>query len=245
VGQAFVILDDEHSHRHSMSPDGHSGVTIGVTDPAPSGAYNGAMNTRRLSRPLATAGVVGLTAMSVAACGGAKKPPSSGSVSGHGSTNSAIQSAYRYSSCMRSHGVSAFQDPKVHQSGNSLSVGFRVDPQITGAPAFKSAQRACAHILPGPTGAPSAAEQHAHEQAFLAFAACMRKHGFPRFPDPNGQGRLTPAMLSAAGINLQQPAIKPAAYTCVSVTHGIVTRADINQAIANPNGSGSQSGSGG
>ena len=72
----------------------------------------------------------------------------------------------------------------------------------------------------------------------------MREHGFPKFPDPNSQGRLTPAMLSAAGIDLQQPAIKPAADACVSVTHGFVTKADINQAIANPGG-GSQSAQGG
>ena len=68
----------------------------------------------------------------------------------------------------------------------------------------------------------------------------MRQHGFPRFPDPNSQGQLTPAMLSASGIDLEQPAIKPAAYGCLRLTHGIISRADVNQAISNPNGSGSQ-----
>ena len=73
----------------------------------------------------------------------------------------------------------------------------------------------------------------------------MRQHGFPRFPDPNSQGQLTPAMLGASGIDLQQPAIKPAAYACLPVTHGIINRADVNQAISNPNASGTQSSSAG
>lgn len=197
------------------------------------------MNTCRLSHPLATLAVAGLTAALVAACGGSKKPPSS-SVSGQGSKNSAVSSAYHYADCMRSHGVSSFQDPHVHQSGNSMSVGFRVDPAITESPDFKSAQKACAHILPGLSNGPTPAQTRAREQAILAFARCMRQHGFPKFPDPTSQGQLTPAMLSKAGIDLQQPAIRPSADACVSVTHGIISRADINQAIAHAT-TGSQS----
>jgi hypothetical protein len=126
-----------------------------------------------------------------------------------------------------------------------MAVGFHVDPTITGSPDFKSAQKACAHILPGLSNGPTPEQTRAREEAIMAFARCMRRHGFPRFPDPTAQGQLTPAMLSKAGVDLQQPAIKPAADACVSVTHGIISRADVNQAIARPNGSGSQSGSGG
>lgn len=204
------------------------------------------MNSRRhLTKPAASVVLAIAVAVLVFACGGSKKPPAP-SASGAPSHNSGIQSAYRYAACMRSHGVKAFQDPHVHTSGNSVSVGFHVDPQITGAPAFKSAQHACAHILPGLTNGPTqnAAETRAHTEAILAFAKCMRQRGFPKFPDPNSQGQLDPAMLSAAGINLHQPAIKPAAYACAPLTHGIITKADINQAIANPNG-GSQSASAG
>jgi hypothetical protein len=202
------------------------------------------MNTSRLSPALATITVVGLTALLVAACGGAKKPPAP-TVSGRSSQPDGVQAAYRYSACMRSHGVSNFGDPHVHTTANSVGIGFHVDPAITGSPSFKSAQRACAHILPAPSNGPTQAQIQARTQAILAFAGCMRHHGFPKFPDPDSQGRLNPASLSAAGINLEQPAIKPAAYACVRLTHGIISRADINQAIANPNGSGSHSGSGG
>ncbi|MDE3131300.1 MAG: hypothetical protein KGL16_09110 [Acidobacteriota bacterium] len=209
------------------------------------------MNSRRFSRLPSTIAIAGLTAVLIAACGASKKPPASNSGSassnsgGAASRNSGISDAYRYSACMRTHGVSNFKDPHVSQHGNSVAVAIHVDPAITGSPAFKSAQHACAHILPNGGNGPTQAQIQAHTDAILAFAKCMRQHGFPRFPDPNSQGQLPPSALSKAGINLQQPAIKPAADACVSVTHGIITKADINQAIANPNGSGSQSSSSG
>ena len=103
---------------------------------------------------------------------------------------------------MRTHGVTNFEDPHVSTNGNSVQIAVHVDPAITEAPAFKSAQRACAHILPNAGNGPTPAQIRAHTDAILAFARCMRQHGFPRFPDPNSQGQLTPAMLSAAGIDL-------------------------------------------
>jgi hypothetical protein len=237
----LVVFDDEHTHSHSMPPGGHSGVTTYVTGPAPVGAYNGAMNKSRLNRSARTVALAGLTAVLVAACGGSKKPPASNS---GGTTTAAVRTAYRYAACMRTHGVTNFQDPHVSTQGNSVAIAIRVNPAITGSPAFKSAQRKCGHILPIGTSAPNQAQTRSQTDAILAFAKCMREHGFPKFPDPNSQGQLTPAMLSQAGIKLQQPAIKPAAYACLPLTHGILTKADINQAIANPNG-GSQSASAG
>lgn len=189
------------------------------------------MNTSRLSRLLTVSAVAGLFALLIAACGGANKPPAD-TVSGHSSQDNGAQDAYRYSACMRTHGVTNFQDPHVSQSGNTIKVAIHVDPRITGSPNFKSAQTACAHLLPGAINGPSPAQQRAREQAILAFAKCMRRHGFPKFPDPTSQGQITPAMLSRSGINLQQPAIKPAAYACLPLAHGIISRADINQAIA-------------
>jgi hypothetical protein len=240
-----MIFDDEHTHRHSMPLGGHSGVTTDVTDPAPPGAYNGPMNSyRRLSRTMPLALVAISAALLVSACGGSKKPPAATGSGNSAATNSVIKDAYRYSACMRTHGVTNFGDPHVSTNGNSVQIAVHVDPAITGSPSFKSAQHACAHIMPNASNGPTPAQIQAHTDAILAFAKCMREHGFPKFPDPNSQGQLSPSALSQAGINLQQPAIKPAAYTCVAVTHGIITKADINRAIANPNG-GSQSSSGG
>ena len=65
----------------------------------------------------------------------------------------------------------------------------------------------------------------------MAFARCIRSHGFPSFPDPTGNGELTQEMAAAAGINLHQPAVLQAGYACVGVTHGFITRAAVAHAV--------------
>jgi hypothetical protein len=199
------------------------------------------MNTRRLLSRLGALGLLAGVPLILTACG-ASKPPGSktGTSTGaaQGSRFPGVNAAYRFSACMRDHGVINFQDPKVQTNGDHVQVAIHVDPAITDSPAFKSAQSACAHILPGPGNAATVAQQHARREAMLAFAQCMRQHGFSRFPDPTGQGQLTLAMIRQAGIDLQQPAVRPAAYGCTPVTHGLLTRANINQALANPQASG-------
>jgi hypothetical protein len=137
---------------------------------------------------------------------------------------------------MREHGVTNFPDPQVH--GNSVTL--LITPSITSSPAFKSARVECAHLLPdGGQGliSPSPAQQRARTEGLVAFAACMRRHGFPSFPDPTGQGRLTLEMIAQAGINLRQPAVLPAADACVPSSRGQITRAAVARAVANPSGS--------
>ena len=141
---------------------------------------------------------------------------------------------------MRDHGVTNFPDPQVN--GNHLTL--QITPSITASPAFKSAQKACAYLLPagaGQTNGLSPAQQKARTEGLLAFAACVRKHGFQSFPDPTSQGQLTLEMIRQAGINLQQPAVLQAGDACVSVSHGQITKGDVAQAVANPSASGSQS----
>lgn len=67
--------------------------------------------------------------------------------------------------------------------------------------------------------------------AELAFARCIRGHGFPRFPDPTSAG-ITHELLASAGIDLHQPAVVRAADACVGVTHGLITRAGVARFIA-------------
>jgi hypothetical protein len=169
-----------------------------------------------------------LTVALLAACG------SSGS-SGKAFTAS---DADKYPACMRDHGVTNFPDPQV--SGNNVKI--QITPSITGSPAFKSAQKACAYLLPAgaQTNGLSPAQQKARTDGLLAFATCVRKHGFPSFPDPTSQGQLTLEMITQAGINLQQPAALQAGDACVSVSHGQITKGDVAQAVANPSTSGSQ-----
>ena len=92
---------------------------------------------------------------------------------------------------------------------------------------------ACQHLLPGggshsqPTPA-----SPAQTAALLAFARCLRSHGFPSFPDPTSSGDVTHEMLASAGIDLQQPAVVQAADACTSVTHGLITRAVVARFVA-------------
>lgn len=193
------------------------------------------MPTPKLATPLLGA----LTAVIVAGCGGTTpKAPTSSS----GSIKDPKQAAYKFSACMRAHGLSNFPDPIVHQTGNSMSIGIRIDPTISGSPAFKSAQSACQSIMPGP-GSPAqqAAHEHLKAEHLISFARCMRAHGVTSFPDPNAQGQLHPQQLAAAGVDLHAPNVIASARACVPASGGEVSQAAISQAT----GSGGASSGGG
>jgi hypothetical protein len=178
---------------------------------------------------LAAVGVV----VALAACGSSGR---SSSTSGGPSVQAENQAALTFSHCMRSHGVSNFPDPSSpHQ------FKFALDPSSgnTRSPVFQAALTACHHLLPG--GGPhaeSAASRQARVTAALAFARCLRSHGFPTFPDPTSSGELTPQMAAQAGINLHQPAVLRDADACVSVTHGFITKADVARAVNSANAAG-------
>jgi len=65
----------------------------------------------------------------------------------------------------------------------------------------------------------------------LAFAQCLRSHGFPNFPDPSSTGDLSASTIRQAGINFQNPALLTVGQNCASVTHGMITRAQVAAAI--------------
>jgi hypothetical protein len=79
--------------------------------------------------------------------------------------------------------VPDFPDPQSTASGNAIKIdgrGATLDPSSS---QFQAAAQACNKYSPmnGPNGkAPSAKDR----AAMLAFAACMRSHGVPDFPDP-------------------------------------------------------------
>ncbi|HWF49188.1 MAG TPA: hypothetical protein VG294_00975 [Solirubrobacteraceae bacterium] len=173
-------------------------------------------------------------ALLAAGCGGTAKPPGN---SATGAPGNGAAAAYRFSKCMRDHGVTSFPDPVVHSSAGHQSVGIAVTPRLTGSPAFGSAQKACQAIMPGsgPGGDGSSPQQiAAHVKGMVSFASCMRSHHVPTFPDPSTQGQLTPAMLSAAGVNLHAPAVRAAAIACVPASQGQLTVAQVTQALGKP-----------
>jgi hypothetical protein len=137
------------------------------------------------------------------------------------------QAAVRFADCMRTHGISDFPDPSTEprQYKNAFE---------TKSPAFRSALMSCQHLLPGggvQHSQPDVRTQ-AQKAAILAFARCLRSHGFPNFPDPTPAGNVTHEMLASAGIDLLQPAVVRAGDACVSVTDGIITRADVARFVA-------------
>ena len=140
------------------------------------------MHAQRLTHLPSLTVLATVTAVLLAACGGSSKPPTSGS-SGSSHKALAFSNADKYPTCMRAHGVTNFPDPQVN--GNTLTL--QLTPSITGSPAFKSAQKACAQLLPagkGQLNGPNPAQQTASREGLLAFAACLREHGFPSFPTP-------------------------------------------------------------
>jgi hypothetical protein len=172
--------------------------------------------------------LVASAALLVSACGSSS--PTSTTTSSQSSQN-AVAQAYKFSTCMRDHGVTNFPDPKVTDNGNQQSIAI----QAVGAktPAFKTASIACRGILPTPSNADLAAEaaqQRAHAQDLLSFARCMRNRGINGFPDPTAEGQFTLQMIANAGVDLHSPQVAAAARACIPASNGVVTPADIAQA---------------
>ena len=165
----------------------------------------------------------------IAAGCGSKGPTGTGGPSVQGQ-NADVTAAYAYARCMRNHGVPNFPDPHVSISGNHGSVGFAVNPSETGSPKFTSAQKTCSKILPAPSG-DNKAEQQAHAQNLLAFARCVRSKGIHDFPDPDAQGQLRLPTVISAGVDIHSRQFLSAATSCVGVTHGEITAAQIRAGV--------------
>lgn len=170
-----------------------------------------------------------LLAPIVAGCG--SKGPSTTDVPSAQGQNPDVTAAYAYARCMRSHGVPNFPDPHVSISGNHGSVGFAVNPSETGSPKFTSAQKTCSKILPTPTGNRSATHDGPSKQVLLAFARCIRSKGIQDFPDPDAQGQLRLPTVVAAGVDIHSREFLNAATSCVGVTHGAITAAQIRAGV--------------
>jgi hypothetical protein len=165
----------------------------------------------------------------IAACGSSSSSSSSaGAQPSQAQIQQETQDAVRFADCMRSHGVGTFPDPNTDPRGFKQAL----DPSLTHTPAFKSAYNACQQLLPRGGQSQSPRPSQAQLTAELAFARCIRSHGFPNFPDPSTAGELSHEMLASAGIDIHQPAVAQAADACVGVTHGFVTRADVARFVA-------------
>jgi hypothetical protein len=84
---------------------------------------------------------------------------------------------------MRAHGLPNFPDPS-RSGGHGIQLSAGPDSGVNpSAPAFRTAQKACQHLLPG--GGPTSGHPSAQDKAqMLQVSQCMRAHGITDFPDP-------------------------------------------------------------
>jgi hypothetical protein len=169
-------------------------------------------------------------ALLVAGCGSAS-PPTTGT--SNQSLKDPVATAFKYSACMRQHGLPSFPDPRVTSSPGQQRIALEVPAGAASSPRFKTAQAACQEIMPGPSNgdlAAQAQQERAQKVGLLSFARCVRRHGVGNFPDPDSQGRLTQEMLSADGVDVHAPSVLAAARACISASDGQVNAAAIARA---------------
>ncbi|MGH3000630.1 MAG: hypothetical protein ACRDNM_15135 [Gaiellaceae bacterium] len=173
-------------------------------------------------RPLLVAAVLAALGLIAAGCGAAKTPSVAGIGATH-TTSAASASGQRdpaaFARCMSSHGFAASVGSAGTAGDQELSIagvviGGNVDPS---SPQFQTAMQACRKFLPGGGPQPlSPAQQAEHAKAMANFAACMRKHGAPNFPDPNAQGMFTPRQLGGR-LQPDSPVVRAAFKRCESL----------------------------
>ena len=140
-------------------------------------------------RPRLRRTTTGMTALlglvlSLAACGGSKAPAGAAA----GSSSGGLAQLESYAKCMRSHGISDFPDPTTSPGGGAAieTHGGPGSDLDRNNPRFKAANQSCKSVLPGGSQTPTQSAQEI--AAEVKWAHCMRSHGLPSFPDPNGQG---------------------------------------------------------
>ena len=127
-----------------------------------------------------TAALAGAALLLVTACSGAH-PSGSGASPAPGN----VQQLDVFAACMRSHGVLNFylsNSPHTSDTSNELSIMGHYVPGVNPQTAqFGAAMKACKHLMPG-GGPPQMTRQQINN--LVKFAACMRSHGYPDYPDP-------------------------------------------------------------
>jgi hypothetical protein len=102
---------------------------------------------------------------------------------------------------MRSHGIRDFPDP---MPGGGVAFQINAGPGSDlnpSSPRFEAADQACRSLLPGGKEAPPPSAQKIAEG--VKWAACMRAHGLPSFPDPNAQGAFDSSKMDDASLVFQ------------------------------------------
>jgi hypothetical protein len=166
----------------------------------------------RSPRPLvlASALAVAVCSLLAAGCGGGSPGVASIGSSTTAATTTPQSGPVAFARCMRSHGVPAFPDPNASGEFD----GSQLKRPGVSASRVRAAQSACSHLLPnGIPVAPPYTITRADQLDYLKGAACMRRHGFPDFPDPTFQNNDVQLDVPAS-IDQSSPRFESAATTC-------------------------------
>ena len=110
-----------------------------------------------------------------------------------------------FARCMRAHGVPGFPDPDASGAFPPFSTG--VSKQVSSA-----ANDTCEHLLPRDRAGGSGAGGQQKKLAFaLKVAQCVRRHGYPAFPDPSGEGG---SQIAGTGIDIRSSRFQAAETGC-------------------------------
>jgi hypothetical protein len=137
----------------------------------------------RLGAALARAALVSAAlagaALLAAGCGGGSPAAAPSPAPGN------VQQLDVFAACMRGHGVLNFYFSSSPGTSNSSTVLSVMGHYVTGVnpqtSQFGAAMKSCKHLLPG-GGPHQMTRQQINSQ--VKFAACMRSHGYPDYPDP-------------------------------------------------------------
>lgn len=139
-----------------------------------------------MSRSLRLIPVLVLSAVALAACGSSQNhtvPSLGGAPNQHAVAPGSLAAARAAVACARKHGMPSVPDPVLGANGQVTFAGGTPNP----TPEVRSA--CAAQIRAGEATASQLPDVSAPDmQALLRWAACMRVHGLPRWPDPNAQG---------------------------------------------------------
>ena len=150
------------------------------------------------------------TIVLAAACGGGPSVRLATGPHIHGIPNRALA----FVQCMRTHGEPNMPNPV--RQGRSVTIAIHPGSGVNpGSEQFKAAFKACRHLASfgkgGAAGEPTISP--ADQADYLKAVACMRSHGFPKFPDPVFQGNNV-TFNSTTPINTNTPQYQRAVATC-------------------------------
>jgi hypothetical protein len=183
-----AALQQRLSYNEIMSLSANDIMSFSTSEQSeqPVASTRTASGPRRARNRFCRAGLIIVTVLGTGVLAAACGVASSGqTVTGHFNSALGLDHALAWINCMRTHGEPNMPNPT--SEGNNvhinIKVGSGVDPH---SPRFTAAFHACKHLLVLGKSSPAGGNTitPADQADYLKAVACMRSHGFPKFPEP-------------------------------------------------------------